>query len=97
MLVIAVPVVAFSSMFSMLLGYHLPDGAWVGWVSPLLGAVMYFWGGWPFLTGAVSEVRALRPGMMMLIALAITVAFVASLGASVAQLWILGGKRKPVA
>ncbi|GAA2585848.1 heavy metal translocating P-type ATPase [Microbacterium binotii] len=86
MLVIAVPVVAFSGMFSMLLGYSLPDGAWVGWVSPLLGAVMYFWGGWPFLTGAVSEVRALRPGMMLLIALAITVAFVASLGASVGLL-----------
>ncbi|WP_374208992.1 heavy metal translocating P-type ATPase [Microbacterium sp. CIAB417] len=86
MLVIAVPVVAFSSMFSMLLGYPLPDGAWVGWVSPLLGAVMYFWGGWPFLTGAVSELRTLRPGMMLLIALAITVAFVASLGASVGLL-----------
>lgn len=86
MLVIAVPVVAFSGMFSMLLGYPLPDGAWVGWVSPLLGTVMYFWGGWPFLTGAVSEVRALRPGMMLLIALAITVAFVASLGASVGLL-----------
>ncbi|UIN31516.1 heavy metal translocating P-type ATPase [Microbacterium binotii] len=86
MLVLAVPVVAFSGMFSMLLGYPLPDGAWVGWVSPLLGAVMYFWGGWPFLTGAVSEVRALRPGMMLLIALAITVAFVASLGASLGLL-----------
>jgi len=86
MLVVAVPVVAFSGMFSMLLGYPLPDGAWVGWVSPLLGAVMYFWGGWPFLTGAVSEVRALRPGMMLLIALAITVAFVASLGASLGLL-----------
>ncbi|WP_413816744.1 heavy metal translocating P-type ATPase [Microbacterium sp. BG28] len=86
MLAIAVPVVAFSSMFSMLLGYALPGGSWVGWVSPLLGAVMYFWGGWPFLTGAVSEVRALRPGMMLLIALAITVAFVASLGASLGLL-----------
>lgn len=86
MLVVAVPVVAFSGMFSMLLGYPLPDGAWVGWVSPLLGTVMYFWGGWPFLTGAVSEVRALRPGMMLLIALAITVAFVASLGASLGLL-----------
>lgn len=86
MLVIAVPVVAFSPMFSMLLGYDLPAVAWVGWVSPLLGAVMYFWGGWPFLVGAVSEMRALRPGMMLLIALAITVAFIASLGASLGLL-----------
>jgi len=82
MLAFAVPVVAFSGMFSMLLGYDLPDVAWVNWISPVLGTAMFFWGGWPFLTGAVSEVRALRPGMMLLIGLAITVAFVASLGAS---------------
>jgi Cu2+-exporting ATPase len=86
MLAFAVPVVAFSRMFAMLLGYDLPDLPGVEWISPVLGTVMYFWGGWPFLTGAVSEVRALRPGMMLLIGLAITVAFVASLGASLGLL-----------
>jgi Cu2+-exporting ATPase len=86
MLVIAVPVVGFSSMFSMLLGYGLPDAGWVPWVSPLLGAVMYVWGGKPFLVGAVSELRARKPGMMLLIGLAITVAFIASLGASLSLL-----------
>jgi Cu2+-exporting ATPase len=86
MLGLAVPVVAFSGMFAMLLGYELPDAAWVTWVSPILGAVMFFWGGWPFLTGAVAEVRALKPGMMLLIGVAITVAFVASLGASLGVL-----------
>ena len=82
MLVLAVPVVGFSSMFAMILGYPLPDAAWVGWVSPVLGTVMYVWGGAPFLTGAVSELRARKPGMMLLIGLAITVAFLASWGAS---------------
>ncbi len=82
MLVLAVPVVGLSGMFAMLLGYDLPDAGWVGWVSPLLGTVMYAWGGRPFLTGAVSEIRDRKPGMMLLIALAITVAFVASWGAS---------------
>lgn len=82
MLILAVPVIAFSTMFSMLIGYPLPDAAWVGWVSPVLGTVMYVWGGAPFLTGAVSELRARTPGMMLLIGLAITVAFVASWGAS---------------
>ena len=82
MLGIAVPVVGFSGMFAMLLGYSLPEQPWVAWVSPVLGTVMYFWGGWPFLTGAVAEIRALRPGMMLLIGLAITVAFLASLGAT---------------
>jgi len=47
---------------------------------------MYVWGGRPFLTGALAEVKARRPGMMLLIALAITVAFVASWGASLGLL-----------
>ncbi|MCK6067440.1 MULTISPECIES: heavy metal translocating P-type ATPase [Microbacterium] len=86
MLVFAVPVVAFSGMFSMLLGYPLPDAPWADWISPVLGTVMYAWGGAPFLTGAVSELRARTPGMMLLIGLAITVAFVASWGASLGVL-----------
>ncbi|WP_244632639.1 MULTISPECIES: heavy metal translocating P-type ATPase [unclassified Microbacterium] len=86
MLLLAVPVVGFSTMFSMILGYPLPDAAWVAWVSPALGTVMYVWGGAPFLTGAVGELRARKPGMMLLIALAITVAFLASWGASIGLL-----------
>ena len=72
---------------SRLLGAPLAGfAAWAGWVSPILGTVMYVWGGAPFLTGAVSELRARKPGMMLLIALAITVAFVASWGASLGLL-----------
>ncbi|MBN9150577.1 MAG: heavy metal translocating P-type ATPase [Micrococcales bacterium] len=87
MLVLAAPVVGFNHMFAMLLGYSIPDILVMSWISPALGTVMYFWGGKPFLTGAVSEIRARKPGMMLLIALAITVAFLASWGAS---LGILG-------
>ncbi|MHC5794863.1 heavy metal translocating P-type ATPase [Lacisediminihabitans sp. FW035] len=86
MLVVAVPVVAFSDMFAMILGYRLPTFPFVAWISPVLGTVMYVWGGRPFLTGAVTELKARKPGMMLLIALAITVAFVASLGASLGLL-----------
>jgi Cu2+-exporting ATPase len=82
MLVIAIPVVLFSSMFASIIGYTLPTEAWVAWISPALGTVMYVWGGRPFLTGAVAELKALKPGMMLLIALAITVAFLSSWGAS---------------
>jgi Cu2+-exporting ATPase len=82
MLVLAVPVVGFSGMFAHLIGYPLPDAAWAAWISPLLGTVMYVWGGRPFLTGAVSELKQRSPGMMLLIALAITVAFLSSWGAS---------------
>ncbi|MBF9337581.1 cadmium-translocating P-type ATPase, partial [Microbacterium lacticum] len=79
-LILAVPVVALSPMFAMILGYTVPAG--LLWVSPVLGTVMYVWGGWPFLTGAAAELRTRRPGMMMLIALAITVAFLSSWGAT---------------
>jgi Cu2+-exporting ATPase len=82
MLGIAVPVVVCSPMFAALLGYQLPGVEWLQWVSPVLGTVMYVWGGRPFLVGAVSELRARKPGMMLLIALAITVAFVASWGST---------------
>ena len=82
MVVLAVPVVAANGMFADLIGYTLPDAAWVQWVSPILGTVMYFWGGLPFLSGAIDEIRSRKPGMMLLIGLAITVAFLASWGAS---------------
>jgi P-type Cu2+ transporter len=86
MLVLAIPTVALSGMFAMILGYTLPEFAGSQWVSPLLGTVMYLWGGRPFLTGAISEIRSRAPGMMLLIALAITVAFVSSWGASLGVL-----------
>lgn len=85
-LVIAVPVVAFSTMFTMLLGYEVPDFPGARWIAPLLGTVMYIVGGQPFLVGAVSEIRSRKPGMMLLIGLAITVAFCASWGASLGVL-----------
>ncbi|MFD3443554.1 heavy metal translocating P-type ATPase [Microbacteriaceae bacterium 4G12] len=82
MLLIAIPVVAFSPMFAMILDYPLPDVPGIEWVSPALGTVMYLWGGRPFLVGAVGELRVRKPGMMLLIALAITVAFLASWAAN---------------
>ena len=69
-----------------LLGYALPDVPGLTWVAPALGTVIYLWGGRPFLTGAVAEFRARKPGMMLLIEMAITVAFVASWGATLGVL-----------
>ncbi|WP_372697522.1 heavy metal translocating P-type ATPase [Arthrobacter sp. JSM 101049] len=81
MLVIAVPVVGFSTMFASIIGYQLSQAPWILWISPILGTIMYVWGGKPFLTGAAGELKDRKPGMMLLIALAITVAFLASWGA----------------
>ncbi|QRY52534.1 heavy metal translocating P-type ATPase [Mycolicibacterium septicum] len=86
MAALAVPTVALSPMFAMLLGYDLPGFPGARWISPVLGTVMYVWGGRPFLTGAISEIRSRAPGMMLLIGLAITVAFISSWGASLGVL-----------
>ncbi|QPZ37922.1 heavy metal translocating P-type ATPase [Paramicrobacterium chengjingii] len=83
MLVLSLPTAFFSAMFASILGYARPDFPGVDWISPVLGTIIFLWGGKPFLTGAVSELRARRPGMMLLIDMAIVVGFVASLGASV--------------
>jgi Cu2+-exporting ATPase len=62
-------------------GYRL-DFPGMTWVGPVLGSVVFFYGGWPFLLGAISEVRDRAPGMMLLISMAITVAYAASLATS---------------
>ncbi|QCU79715.1 copper-translocating P-type ATPase (plasmid) [Citricoccus sp. SGAir0253] len=77
-LVLSVPVVVFSPMAAHLLGYHLPEFPGSAWIAPVLGTVIFVYGGAPFLKGGLTELRSRQPGMMLLIALAITVAFVAS-------------------
>lgn len=86
MLVLAVPVVGLSPMFADLLGYSIPNVPGLSWVAPLLGTVMYVWGGRPFLTGGLSEIRSRAPGMMLLISLGITVALLSSWGATLGLL-----------
>ena len=80
-LLLAVPVLVFSPQIQEWFGYSI-DGGWAAWVAPVLGTVIYVWGGKPFLKGGVAEVRNRQPGMMLLIALAITVAYVSSLASS---------------
>lgn len=77
-LALAAPVLVFSKQIQEWLNYDL---SFTGsdWIAPILGIVIYFYGGRPFLTGGRDEARQRQPGMMLLIALAITVAFAASL------------------
>jgi len=77
-LALTVPVVYFSHMFQMLIGYEAIAFPGSEWVAPLLGTIIFVYGGGPFLTGAVEEIRGRQPGMMLLIGLAISVAFGAS-------------------
>ncbi len=84
MLALGIPTVVFSPMFGMLLGYEITG--WGLWVAPILGTVMYLWGGKPFLTGGYDEIKSRQPGMMLLISLGITVAFLASWGSTIGLL-----------
>jgi Cu2+-exporting ATPase len=77
-LALSVPVVVFSHMFADLLGYTVPDFPGASWIPPVVGTAIFFYGGAPFLTGAWGELKSRRPGMMLLIGMAITVAFLAS-------------------
>ena len=77
-LALSVPVVYFSPMVGHLLGYMPPEFPGSTWIPPVLGTVIFLYGGQPFLTGGLRELKTRSPGMMLLIGMAISVAFVAS-------------------
>ena len=77
-LVLTVPVLLFSPMLQEWLGFSMPGFSGSQWIGPIFAIAIFFYGGVPFLQMAVPEVRNRRPGMMTLISLAVTVAFVYS-------------------
>lgn len=77
-LVLTVPVVFWSAHIQDLLGYRAPEFPGSAWLPALFSTVTFGYGGWVFVKGAVGELKARLPGMMTLIALAISVAFVFS-------------------
>ncbi|GAB3219947.1 hypothetical protein GCM10027423_50700 [Spirosoma arcticum] len=86
-MLLSVPVVALSMMFQELVGYQL-DFPYREPLVVLLASVIYVYGGWPFLTGIVGELRNRQPGMMTLVAVAITAAYVYSVAVSFG--WLTG-------
>jgi Cu2+-exporting ATPase len=90
-LALTVPTLIWSELLQEWLGYTAPTFPGAQYLPAVFGTIVYFYGGWVFLQGAARELRSLRPGMMTLITLAITVAFVFSLaivlGAPGMALW----------
>ena len=78
-IVLTIPILILDPMLQALLGFE-------GWISfpgdtyvlLALSTIVYFYGGWPFLKGLVDEIRKKQPGMMTLIGLAISVAYIYS-------------------
>jgi P-type Cu2+ transporter len=79
---LAVPIVVWSHHIQMWAGYTAPQFPGSDLIGPVLGTVVFLYGGQPFLTGGWQEAKARQPGMMLLIAMAISVAYVASLATS---------------
>src|SRR5690606_38591004 len=77
-LLMTVPVVYWSAHVQGLLGYRALAVPGEEWIGPVLGTAVFLYGGLAFLRGALRELRDRLPGMMTLISLAITVAFVFS-------------------
>jgi P-type Cu2+ transporter len=80
-LVATVPLVVTSEMVMDWFGYSL-DFYGLETLGPVLGSFVFWWGGWPFLAGGYAEVRDRQPGMMLLISMAIVVAYAASMATS---------------
>lgn len=77
-LIFAIPII----LLSPLMGVNLPfQFTFPGseWVVLILGTILFFYGGKPFLSGGKDEIAAKKPGMMTLVALGISVAYIYSL------------------
>ncbi|HEY3522665.1 MAG TPA: heavy metal translocating P-type ATPase, partial [Candidatus Limnocylindrales bacterium] len=81
-LLLTIPVLAWSSDLQDWLGYAAPAFPGSALIPPVLGTVVFVYGGLVFLRSATGELADRQPGMMTLISLAITVAFVTSLASS---------------
>jgi Cu2+-exporting ATPase len=80
-LVLSIPVLLFSPSIQAWLGYRLPAFPGDQWITPVFAVIVFAYGGLPFLRMALPELQNRKPGMMTLISLAISVAFVYSLAA----------------
>ncbi len=77
-LALAIPVLLYSSTIQGWLGFTMPTFTGSTWVTPVFAVIIFLYGGTPFLKMAPSELRLRQPGMMTLISLSISVAFVYS-------------------
>jgi Cu2+-exporting ATPase len=80
-LVLSIPVLLYSPMIQEWLGFSMPTFPGSQWITPAFSVVVFLYGGLPFIQMAAPELSNRRPGMMTLISLAISVAFIYSLAA----------------
>ncbi|MCB0033828.1 MAG: heavy metal translocating P-type ATPase [Anaerolineales bacterium] len=86
-LVLSIPVLIFSPALQNWLSYTAPQFTGSTWITPVISVIIFVYGGIPFLQMAGDELRQRKPGMMTLISLAISVAFLYSMATLI---WNLG-------
>jgi Cu2+-exporting ATPase len=80
-LLLSIPVLLYSNMIQMWLGFTPPAFPFSEWIPFVFSVIIFAYGGVPFLQMAVPELQDRKPGMMTLISLAISVAFIYSIAA----------------
>nr|WP_227378722.1 copper-translocating P-type ATPase [Haladaptatus halobius] len=80
---LSIPVLLYSETLQDWLGFSVPSFPGSEWINPVFAVVVFGYGGVPFLRMAVPELRERAPGMLTLISMAISVAFVYSLASVV--------------
>src|SRR3989338_2374487 len=81
-LILTVPVVLYADVFQKVFRWQAPEFIGSNYLPLVLGSIVFFYGGWIFLLCAYRELKALLPGMMTLIALAISAAYFYSIWAT---------------
>jgi Cu2+-exporting ATPase len=77
-LLLSIPVLVFSPSIQGWLNFSIPQFTGSIWVTPVFAVIVFLYGGIPFLQMALPELKNRQPGMMTLISLAISVAFIYS-------------------
>ncbi|MDO8548341.1 MAG: copper-translocating P-type ATPase [bacterium] len=79
-LALTVPIILYSDLPQVFFGWTAPAFPGSDYLQLMLGSIVFFYGGFVFLKGAADELKARLPGMMTLIALAISAAYLYSVG-----------------
>ncbi len=75
-LILTIPVVLYADVLKTIFKWTLPEFPGLQYMPLILGSIVFFYGGWVFLAGAVREIRGRLPGMMTLIGIAISAAYI---------------------
>lgn len=75
-LILTIPVLLYADVLKTIFKWSLPEFIGMGYMPLVLGSIVFFYGGWVFLAGAVREIQGRLPGMMTLIGIAISAAYI---------------------